>query len=154
MRGFWNKCTKLPNGCWEWTGGYTQKGYGRTNTSILGKKRRWYAHRLAYTLIKGPIPQGMQVMHSCDNPKCINPEHLSVGTNQDNVNDMIAKGRQCRGEAHKSTKLTDEQVRRILADPRRQEDIAQEYGVSQPLISRLKRGKRRTFVDKTLSNAV
>lgn len=75
--------------CWEWQGAKTAFGYGRLKL----KGEAWMAHRLMYTLTKGDIPEGMVVMHSCDNPCCINPEHLSVGTQKDNMEDCKAKGR-------------------------------------------------------------
>jgi hypothetical protein len=77
-------------GCWEWNGGRNSKGYGRIK--IDGK--RVSVHRVVYELLVGPIPDGMFVCHTCDNPCCCNPDHLFIGTNQDNVNDMVSKGRQ------------------------------------------------------------
>jgi hypothetical protein len=76
---------KIVGDCWEWQGYVDKLGYGR-----LGKKR---AHRMSYEKHKGPIPAGLMVCHSCDNRKCINPEHLWIGTQTDNMRDMAAKGR-------------------------------------------------------------
>lgn len=75
--------------CWEWKGARTKAGYGRTKY----KGEAWMAHRLMYTLTNGSIPEGMVVMHQCDNPCCVNPEHLSVGTQKDNMKDCKNKGR-------------------------------------------------------------
>ena len=75
--------------CWEWTGARSPAGYGR----IKGDNGTLQAHRVAYELTHGPIPDGLFVMHSCDNPPCCNPAHLSVGTNADNVHDSMRKGR-------------------------------------------------------------
>lgn len=75
--------------CWEWKGARTRGGYGRTKY----KGEAWMAHRLMYTLTNGPIPDGMVLLHKCDNPCCVNPEHLSVGTQKDNMDDCRAKGR-------------------------------------------------------------
>ena len=86
---FWSKVKKQPNGCWEWQAAKTRLGYGRFAPEGTTVK----AHRVSFELCKGPIPDGMHVMHSCDNPPCVNPEHLSLGSNQDNVNDREAKGR-------------------------------------------------------------
>lgn len=75
--------------CWNWTAAKNRKGYGQ----IRIKGRLWIAHRLSYTLAKSEIPEGFHVLHSCDNPSCVNPDHLSIGTNQDNVDDKMAKRR-------------------------------------------------------------
>jgi hypothetical protein len=79
--------------CWLVTGYAMPNGYVQVDTRDNGTKRRVYAHRLAYELVHGPIPAGLSVLHSCDNPRCVNPAHLSVGTQRDNVHDAIRKGR-------------------------------------------------------------
>lgn len=76
------------NGCWDWKGSKS-RGYGKLN--INGKQKR--AHRVSYEMFKHKIPPGLVVMHSCDNPGCVNPDHLSTGTQNDNIQDMIKKGR-------------------------------------------------------------
>ncbi len=81
--------TLSKSGCWEWNGVLNQGGYGRI--FINGKGQM--AHRVSYQLVCGPIPDGMLVLHKCDNPCCIRPEHLFLGTHQDNSDDMIRKGR-------------------------------------------------------------
>lgn len=89
------KLRKIPikvnpeTGCWEFQGVYNKKGYGL----LRFKGERWLAHRFSYMYYKGPIPRGMMVCHSCDNPKCVNPNHLFLGTNSDNMRDMSLKGR-------------------------------------------------------------
>ena len=124
-------------GCLEWTGAKSRKGYG--NLFVDGKS--YLAHRLAYEAWVGPIPDGLWVLHSCDNPPCINPEHLRVGTHQDNTDDMMSRGRDRhpRGVANKSAKLTDEQVREMrtlyAAGNVTQVALGQKYGINQTVVS-------------------
>lgn len=90
--------------CWEWTAGRFNHGYGVFCAS--SKKRAALAHRVSYELCIGPIPEGLHVLHSCDNPPCVNPAHLSVGTNQDNCQDKVARGRSVSGPEHHQSKKT------------------------------------------------
>lgn len=93
---FWSRVNILSDSeCWEW-GGYIEPktGYGVFNPS----ERPFGAHRLSFGICKGDIPIGLVVMHSCDNRKCVNPNHLSIGTHGDNVRDMVSKERQAKGE--------------------------------------------------------
>lgn len=83
------------NGCWNWNGANT-RGYGCFHSIIEGKRRTLKAHRVSYVFANcQPIPEGMEVLHQCDNPSCVNPAHLSVGTKSDNMRDAAAKGRIC-----------------------------------------------------------
>jgi hypothetical protein len=91
---FWAKVTKGGD-CWIWNGTKDGKGYGRLHLSGPAGRRTVKAHRLAYELHKGPIPSGLEILHACDNPSCVNPAHLSVGTRADNMQDAAAKGRIC-----------------------------------------------------------
>jgi hypothetical protein len=86
---FWAKVVVHPGGCWEWRGRRMPKGYGKLNRGT----KTVYAHRLAFELRNGPIPDGLYVLHKCDNPPCINPDHLFLGTQADNVRDRDTKGR-------------------------------------------------------------
>lgn len=100
-------------------------------------------HRYVFELLKGHIPKGMDIMHSCDNRRCFNPEHLSIGTRQDNMIDMVSKKRSnnAKGEAHRSSKLLEYEVWEILADPRPVKVIALHYGVVGRSIYSIKKGE-------------
>lgn len=92
------------NQCWEWLGCKDRDGYGLQEYIIeydgKKKKKQWRAHRLFFYLFYGELPVDLQVLHSCDNPGCVNPDHLSLGTNQDNMKDCNDRGRRPRGEKH------------------------------------------------------
>lgn len=94
------------SGCWVWIGGIGVRGYGRFK---MGGVTR-FAHRVSYEMHKGQIDDGLFVLHSCDNRACVNPEHLSIGTQKDNQQDMKAKGRHCHGASSPNAKLTEENV--------------------------------------------
>lgn len=133
-----------PNGdCWEWQRGRVAQGYGRLSIG-KGEVR---AHRYAYEMAFGEIPDGMMVCHRCDNPPCCNPNHLFLGTAGDNVADMVAKRRHMYGEGHHKAKLSDDQVRAIRTDQRRQVEIADDYGVTQGLVGMIKRREVWTHLE-------
>lgn len=87
---FWDRKVISPNGCWEWVGSKRDYGYGQVY--FKGKPAR-KAHRVAWELTHGPIPEGLDVLHDCDNPSCINPSHLHLGTHQQNMDEMVVRGR-------------------------------------------------------------
>lgn len=143
---FWRSVDKTtsPHGCWLWTGSKNQLGYGR----FFAQGKLHSAHRVAWVLIRGPIPEGALACHDCpggDNPSCVNAEaHLFLGTDRENAVDMVQKGRNfvARGDAHPKAKLTPETVQLIRTqwDARTtpKNDIAralaQELGVSVSLV--------------------
>lgn len=142
-------------GCWLWVGSGNAKGYGRIQTGLksTGDRRMRSAHRVSWELFRGPILDGMHVLHRCDVPACVNPDHLFLGSNKDNMNDKAVKGR-CRsnpvvGEAHPNSKLTEEQVRYILSSDKKQKDLAKELGIGKMQVSRIKRGERWRHVSGT-----
>lgn len=89
---FWRFVDRPEQGCWEWCGEFSKDGYGEARQARLpdGERR---AHRASWKLVHGAIASGLYVCHRCDNPKCVRPEHLFLGTQQDNVRDAMAKGR-------------------------------------------------------------
>jgi len=138
------------NGCWIWSGSKNQDGYG--NVGIKGKSER--AHRAAYRKWKGPIPKGMVVMHTCDNPSCINPDHLQLGTQQENIEDMRVKGRRKGsnvGEDNAAAKVTADDVREIrsryASESVSQQALADEYGITQTVVSQIILRRTWTHVD-------
>ena len=124
-------------GCWFWIGGTDTCGYGIWNAH--GQR---YAHRASYVKHKGEIPKGMHVLHSCDHPNCVNPEHLRLGTHQENMAELRAKGRAygAKGEANYSAKLSEAQALSILADRRPITAIAKEYGLTRASVTNIKKG--------------
>lgn len=139
--------TPKRDGCWPWQGNTNELGYG----TLHHRDRSQLAHRLSWELHHGSIPAGMLVCHHCDNPPCVNPAHLFVGTNRDNVDDMHRKGRArpLRGSQHPASKLNEEAVRTIrqLSDEGwLQCRLAERYGVSAPLIAKVVRREIWTHV--------
>lgn len=106
---FWEKVdVRGPDECWEWTASKLGGGYG----GIWDGSKMARAHRVAWTLEIGSIPNNYHVCHHCDNPRCVNVEHLFLGAHQDNIQDAANKGRLACGEAHGNSRLTEEKVRR------------------------------------------
>lgn len=123
---FWHHVDPGPtNVCWCWRGATNSKGYG----NLVHKRKHWHAHRLSYFIHNGQIPKGLHVLHHCDNPGCVNPSHLFVGTNDDNVADRQAKGRTQKGEQRPNRKLTENAAVLIRE--------LYEYGVTKTNLSRL-----------------
>jgi hypothetical protein len=147
MKRFWDKVDKQENGCWMWTASTVKDGYGYYKLSN-GKSGR--AHRISWELANGDIPKKMCVLHKCDTPRCVNPDHLFLGTDADNVKDMMQKGRgkwgiPLSGENHYNFKLTDQQVLEIkaLGPYKKQYEIAAIYSVRQSCISKILNNKQR-----------
>ena len=145
VQRFWSKVEKRgPYECWLWQAYCDPRGYGRFPPPKGRGEQQ--AHRIAYVLSFGPIPPGQQVLHKCDNPPCVNPNHLRSGTDCENQQDKVAKRRHVFGERCRLAKLVDAQaqdiLRRGLAGERTGK-LAQEYGVSKNTIRGIV--KRRTW---------
>lgn len=131
---------KEEGGCWRWIGSVMSAspanqggfGYGRIGFG----KRNWLAHRFSWMAHNGEIPKGMSVLHKCDNPRCVNPEHLILGTQLENIADRNRKGRQTK-------KLSDEQVREIREAVGFHKEIAAKYGVTRTAVTQIKLKLRR-----------
>lgn len=163
MKKFWDKVDILTeNECWEWLGSKFQNtGYGRTSYG--------YAHRVAFELSKGEIPEGLHILHSCDNKLCCNPNHLRFGTRQDNMDDKVSRNRQSRlfkennpmygvkgenhpsskrfGENHPSSKLNNNQIVELLNERNEMKTsiykLAKKYNVSYSCIQRILSGNSK-----------
>ena len=134
---FWEKVCCYPGECWEWLGGRHPAGYGRIN--VDGKNKA--AHRVSWEINQGPIPIGLCVLHKCDNPGCVNPDHLWVDTQAANNKDMFAKGRNNSGHGGPPHKFTDVQVEQIKtiysAGGTTQKELAKIYNVSRGTMLRV-----------------
>lgn len=136
------KHTKLSNGCWVFNGSLDKDGYG---VFTYGRGKQVRAHRMAFEFYVGPIPNLILVCHSCDNPSCINPEHLFLGSPKDNTQDMIKKQRRpvLSGDDHPNAKLTEHQAHEIK-QLRKQNvplrSIANQYGISFQTVSSIAKG--------------
>lgn len=144
---FWSRMDKRADGCWLWTGCTYNAGYGSVSwkDSPIGKRRMVGTNRVAWMLTHGPIPEGLDVCHTCDRPLCCNPAHLWLGTHQDNISDAQRKGRNARGERSNRNKLTEASVREIRRDWRKAgngrrcrtngNELARRYGVQEGAIT-------------------
>lgn len=159
---FWEKVVIVPydRGCWIWAACRTPPGYGEIAVRVGLVE---YAHRLSWKFNRGPIPDGLSVLHRCDNPPCVNPDHLFLGTSKDNSQDALKKGRlgkqsdtfkrlwaekwnvTQRGEANPTHRLTEETVRAIRASYQRgvfgYKRIVAKFGISHGLAQRIVSGK-------------
>jgi hypothetical protein len=130
------------DGCWNWTGTIGKNGYG----SLVVSRKRLYAHRVAWETHHGrPVPDGLLVCHTCDNRRCVRPDHLFVGTDADNSADAIAKGRHVFGDRHPAARLTDEIVAQIKTAARDEglgaRRLGRRFGLGQRSITRILSGQ-------------
>jgi len=131
---------KEENECWEWQGAIGSSGYGVID-EIPGKQIG--SHRASWLIYRGQIPEGIHVLHTCDNRKCVNPNHLFLGTLLDNTQDCNLKGRQAKGEKNGKSKLTEADVRQILLLDKSFTNtcIARRFNVGADVISRIRSRK-------------
>lgn len=135
-RNFWDRVDKTGE-CWLWTGARARKDYG----AVRFQGRQQPAHRVAWQLTFGPIPGGLFVLHHCDNPPCVRPDHLFLGTQADNMADKVAKGRQARLGRRKLAPI-DVVAIRWLGSRLPQRTVARMYQIDQSQVSRIATGKR------------
>lgn len=133
-----------PNDCWIWKGHKNNQGYGQFDIHT----KKWAAHRLSYTIFIGNIPKGMFILHRCDIPACVNPSHLFLGTQKDNMLDAQSKNRlfipNSRGEQNGRNKLTEQDIydiREMIEQGYYLREIADKFGVGISTIFDIKSGK-------------
>lgn len=132
-----------PDSCWPWLSGQNGKGYG----CYYRNRKRCYAHRESFEIAKGPVPDGLYVLHRCDNRICCNPKHLFLGTHLENIADMVAKGRNAKGEKSGAAKFSDEIVAKVIAAYKpgevTQQEVADRFGMDRRHVASLYRGEAR-----------
>lgn len=137
---FWSKVdVRGPEECWPWKFGVNSSGYG-VFCGLL--RRQMIAHRFSWEIVNGPIPTGLNVCHSCDNPPCVNPRHLFIGTTAENAADRNLKGRQSKGQTHPVSKLTDNDVQEIRTSRASGARLSIRFGVSRTQISNIRNRKQ------------
>jgi hypothetical protein len=153
---FLSRIQQVEGQCWPWTAGCTPDGYGLVNLGRRpdGRQVNDYAHRISYTFANGPIPKGLNVLHSCDNPRCCNPAHLELGTQADNMHDAQRKGRLFTGKRlrpkRKRAFLTDSErveIRRLRAAGVPCKEVAAQFNLSVSHVIGIGTGKRLTVLE-------
>jgi len=144
QKRFWSKVQIVgSNKCWEWKAHKTPSGYG----TFWMNNTNYRAHRVAWMISNGDIPNGLVICHKCDNPSCCNPNHLFMGTVQDNANDELSKGRYPRGENHYACKMSDATVKLIKKHFQTGDlngvEIAKKYNINHSTAYRIKNGNHR-----------
>lgn len=141
---FWKKVDRLgPDECWVWSASTNKSGYGRIGVYDGSIMRPKIASRISWLIHNGPIPDGLFALHKCDNPPCVNPAHLFLGTNQDNMDDMRLKDRQPAkvGSKNGESRLSEDDVikiRLMLMDGMTLRSVANSFSVSISTIHRIK----------------
>lgn len=149
---FWENVEKRgTDECWPWIGRKQVPNpcglqYGQFQILSRGKTKNYRAHRFSYMLTNGIIPEGLVIMHHCDNPLCVNPAHLSAVTQYENCQDQVAKGRQNQGETHGISKLNDDLVMQIRESTKPDSEWAEELSLHVSTIYNARTGKRWSHV--------
>jgi hypothetical protein len=148
----WKKIHKgSPSECWEWNGARSSNGYGHMRINYTD----YLVHRIVYELIKGKIPEGLFILHTCDNRLCCNPNHLGAGTQQDNMIDMVLKSRSCPqyGELNNAHKLEEQDIIKIkslyASGKYYQKEIGKMFNVSQTSISLIVRNINWNYINRS-----
>ena len=129
---------KIPeSGCWIWVGSVTNHGYGRLT---FGADKVMSAHRASYEHTYGPIPPGVLALHRCDVKCCVNPDHIFLGNQQDNMTDKVCKNRQAKGSKHGQAKLTEQQAREAKFGTARPTELAKKFNCSATMIRQIRGG--------------
>lgn len=140
---FWSKVDKQgPNDCWPWLGAKHPTGYGKLWLKLPDLVCK-PAHHASLILDGTNVPKGAVVMHTCDNPSCVNPSHLKLGTQAENIADKLSKGRQPTGDKHCNTTISDQDVIYIRQSTKSGRALALELGVTPSAISNIRNYKKR-----------
>ena len=132
----WKGRVNVTSTCWDWTGCHSTNGYGKVSFN----NKSDYAHRVIWQLVFGPIPDGLFVCHHCDNKSCVNPDHLFLGTPNDNIQDAVKKGRTAKGEARPDSVLTEADVIAIRSSNLTHTELAKKFGICRQHVSDVQRG--------------
>ena len=149
MKRFWDKVRKT-RGCWHWIGAKDNNGYGRIG--INGHNRK--AHRVLFEMLNGPISTDLCVCHTCDNPSCVNPSHLFIGTRKDNAQDSKRKGRYSSraGINNGRAKLTEQDVITIRKSPLSNKMVGDQFGLNRKYVYAVRVGLRWGHIREDLKN--
>lgn len=135
---FWAQVNRTDaEGCWNYLGYLNGRGYGQ----LAVDGRRYGAHRFAWLFSRGEIPAGVNVCHSCDNARCVNPSHLFLGTQKENMHDAVRKGRKRAWGLQKLDAEQVREIRRLVATGRYQKDVAAQFGIARNTVSGIVNGK-------------
>lgn len=142
---FWKRVNKT-DGCWVWTGGTTTAGYGKIGLGGRGGEQR-DTHRFSWEMHFGEIPDGLCVLHKCDNKPCVRPDHLFLGTHSDNMIDAYDKGIMKKGSARSDAKINENMAKEIRESKENGTTLAAKFGVSDALIYRIRKNKTWKHVE-------